>query len=63
MAVVRLVDPAEKMDLDELRVHLGDRLAPYKHPRELHVVDHIPRNHLGKVNKKTLLTALGLDKQ
>jgi hypothetical protein len=32
----------------------------YKMPRELFVVDPLPQNAMGKVNKKTLLEELGL---
>jgi acyl-coenzyme A synthetase/AMP-(fatty) acid ligase len=32
-----------------LRDFLESRLAPYKQPREVFVVEHMPRNHLGKV--------------
>jgi acyl-coenzyme A synthetase/AMP-(fatty) acid ligase len=32
-----------------VRGFLQDRLAPYKHPRVVRVVDAIPRNQLGKV--------------
>jgi acyl-CoA synthetase (AMP-forming)/AMP-acid ligase II len=38
-----------------VRGFLQDRLAPYKHPRVVRVVDAIPRNQLGKV---TLLSAV-----
>jgi malonyl-CoA/methylmalonyl-CoA synthetase len=37
--------------LDELRVFVKDRLAPYKAPREAMVVAALPRNTLGKVEK------------
>jgi acyl-CoA synthetase (AMP-forming)/AMP-acid ligase II len=30
-------------------------LSPYKHPKKYYFVNSLPRNHLGKVNKKTLL--------
>lgn len=40
---------------------LRDRLAAYKRPRKLVIVPEIPRNHMGKVNKKTLLKELGLE--
>jgi acyl-CoA synthetase (AMP-forming)/AMP-acid ligase II len=30
-------------DLAQLRAHCAGRLAPYKHPRQLVIVDHIPR--------------------
>ena len=40
--------------------HMKERMASYKLPRSLHVVTSIPRNHMGKVNKKTLLAALDI---
>lgn len=40
--------------LQALRAFLADRLAPYKHPRQLHRVDALPRNALGKVQKHRL---------
>jgi malonyl-CoA/methylmalonyl-CoA synthetase len=33
----------------ELAEFTGDRLAPYKRPRVVHVVEALPRNALGKV--------------
>lgn len=42
---------------------LQDRLAVYKQPKKVFVLDdvtEIPRNHLGKVNKKKLLTDLNI---
>jgi malonyl-CoA/methylmalonyl-CoA synthetase len=41
-------------DLATLRRFLADRLAPYKQPRLLHVVEALPRNVLGKVQKHRL---------
>ena len=38
-----------------LKPFLQDKLAHYKQPREVVIVDSIPRNHMGKVNKKSLL--------
>ena len=32
-----------ELDVDILRAHCKDRLAPYKHPRRLEVVDALPR--------------------
>ena len=43
-----------------LKQFLNDKLAHYKHPRHTVVVFEIPRNHMGKVNKKTLLKDLNI---
>ncbi|MFO0687213.1 MAG: AMP-binding protein [Myxococcota bacterium] len=44
----------EALELDALRRWVGDRLAPFKHPRALHCVEALPRNALGKVQKHRL---------
>ncbi len=43
--------------LAELRVWARDVMAPYKVPTQLRVVEAIPRNAMGKVNKKELAKA------
>ncbi|KZF01141.1 long-chain fatty acid--CoA ligase [Rhodococcus sp. EPR-157] len=53
VAVVALKD-SEDLTLDELVVWLGDHLARFKHPRELVIVDALPRNASGKVVKVAL---------
>lgn len=40
--------------LDDLRNHLEGACALFKHPRILHLVDELPRNALGKVQKHLL---------
>lgn len=45
----------------EMRKALRDRLANYKIPQVLRIVDSIPRNAMGKVNKKTLVRAVFAD--
>jgi benzoate-CoA ligase len=40
---------------EELRAFVRDRLAPYKHPREVVFLDALPRTHLGKVDRGRLL--------
>ncbi|XP_022080441.1 acyl-CoA synthetase family member 3, mitochondrial-like isoform X2 [Acanthaster planci] len=47
--------PETGLTLQELRAWAKDHMAPYTIPTELRVVDAIPRNAMGKVNKKQLL--------
>ena len=53
--------PAVPPTLEELRSFIGDRLAPYKHPRALYAVETLPRNALGKVQKHRLIGGSVLD--
>jgi malonyl-CoA/methylmalonyl-CoA synthetase len=39
---------------DELSGHVADLLTPHKRPRVVHFVDQLPRNEMGKVQKKRL---------
>jgi malonyl-CoA/methylmalonyl-CoA synthetase len=43
------------LGLDELQAFARERLAPYKVPRALRVLPALPRNAMGKVQKKQLL--------
>lgn len=42
------------LSVDSMRRHLSSKLAPYKLPKKLHKLDAIPRNAMGKVQKKLL---------
>jgi malonyl-CoA/methylmalonyl-CoA synthetase len=55
-AFVVLRDGEQAPDVAALRAWAGDRLAPFKLPRALVVLDHLPRNALGKVVKGDLPT-------
>ena len=46
---------SKEFNLKILSDFLKTRLAPYKQPKAFHFVDSIPRNALGKVNKKDLV--------
>ena len=46
------------LSLDELRAWSKERLAPYKVPRALHVLEALPRNAMGKLQKKALAELL-----
>ena len=52
------VVPAEDADpataRATMRAHLRGRLESYKHPREIHLLDDLPRTHLGKVDRGAL---------
>jgi fatty-acyl-CoA synthase len=49
-AVVAL-KPGMSVTLDEIRAHCGDRLARFKHPVRLEILDALPRTATGKVLK------------
>jgi len=50
-AVVQLRQP---VDTDELAQFVADRLAKYKVPRHIEIVDELPRDPNGKVRKRQL---------
>jgi len=69
LAVIGLADPAgwgEKvsavvilksgyaLSLDEVKAYCRNKIAGYKIPKELKIVDKIPRNHTGKIQKLAL---------
>ena len=49
-AVVAL-KPGMVVTLDDIRTHCGDRLARFKQPVRLEIIDALPRNATGKVLK------------
>ena len=59
VAVLALRDDAQPPSTaEELGAFLRDKLADYKQPRRLLLAPSLPRNAMGKVNKKTLLRDL-----
>jgi malonyl-CoA/methylmalonyl-CoA synthetase len=46
--------PGQTPDLDAIRAATGTRLARFKQPKRLEVVDELPRNTMGKVQKNLL---------
>lgn len=59
-AVVAVLAPVlgATVDVDELRQRLRERLAGYKVPRRFVLVDELPRNAMGKVQKAVLRARL-----
>ncbi len=54
VAFIEAAAGAEPPDIDELREWCHERLARFKQPRQLVVVDELPRTALGKVTKHLL---------
>jgi fatty-acyl-CoA synthase len=48
---VVVLKPGTAITIEEMRAHCGDRLARFKHPARLEIVDALPRNATGKVLK------------
>lgn len=51
--------PGETPDLDAIALDVGQTLARFKHPRKLVLVDELPRNTMGKVQKNILREEYG----
>ena len=51
-AVVR--NPSSAFDSEKLRAYAKERLAPYKVPKDILLVDDLPRNAMGKVTKPAI---------
>ena len=48
---VVVLRPGASLTLEEIKAHCGERLARFKHPARLEIVDALPRNATGKVLK------------
>ena len=57
-AVMVLRHGAASLDLKDLRTWSAERLPPYQLPTILRIVETMPRNAMGKINKKSLVTQL-----
>jgi fatty-acyl-CoA synthase len=58
MAVV-VPAPGTEVSLEDITGHLRDRLARFKHPRALRLVDELPRNVTGKISRAQLRSTYG----
>ncbi|MGA8548402.1 MAG: fatty-acid--CoA ligase FadD5 [Mycobacterium sp.] len=59
VAAVVAGDPPKSLSLEDLDEFLNERLARYKHPKGLEIVDALPRNPAGKVLKTELRARYG----
>jgi len=55
---VAFVEAETSLDVEALRAALAERLASFKIPKTIHVIEALPRNALGKVEKHRLRTLL-----
>ena len=53
---VQVRDGAQRVDVSEILAFATERLADHKVPETLKIVDKIPRNTLGKIDRQLLLT-------
>jgi malonyl-CoA/methylmalonyl-CoA synthetase len=49
-----VTEPGETATADELETHVANLLTKHKRPREVHFLDELPRNAMGKVMKREL---------
>lgn len=62
-AVVVLTQDSQNFDIRKLREWAKDKMAPYIVPTEMKVLPEIPKNAMGKVNKKSLVRdVFGIEK-
>lgn len=51
-------DPDNPPAFESIREYLADRLASYKHPKDLRIVEAFPRSGIGKIQKTVLREAV-----
>ena len=59
LAVVRRRPPGHELTIEALRAACEGKLARYKHPKHLAIVDSFPRNVTGKISKPALRAQFG----
>ncbi len=59
VAVVVAADPGAPPTVDELRAHARDRLAGFKLPEDVLVVDALPRTPMEKLDRRALQQVVG----
>jgi acyl-CoA synthetase (AMP-forming)/AMP-acid ligase II len=59
LAAFVVLKPGAQATVDELKQHVRDNLANYKVPREIVILDELPRNITGKIIRKDLLARVG----
>jgi fatty-acyl-CoA synthase len=60
VVAVLALKPGQSLDLEQLQAFASERLARYKTPRRLHLVQALPRNPTGKILKYQLREMLAV---
>lgn len=55
VAAAVVLQPSRQLEMSELRAWASDRLPSYQIPTVVEIIDRMPRNLMGKVNKKQLV--------
>ena len=58
VAAVVVLNKGTSMDLETLKEWSKDKMAKYWTPTDLKILDDMPRNTMGKVNKKELVKTI-----
>ena len=54
VAAVVVLKPGAEASEEEIRSFVKERVAPYKYPRVIRIMDELPKSHTGKVLKRAL---------
>jgi malonyl-CoA/methylmalonyl-CoA synthetase len=49
-----VLKPGVEVDLSKIDIAISDQLARFKHPKKLIILDELPRNTMGKIQKNML---------
>lgn len=59
VSAIVVLKPNTKLSLKELKDEAGKKLAPYQLPKRMLVVDEMPRNTMGKLDKRVIKKLYG----
>lgn len=61
VAVIVLKQNVKELSLDDLKAFAKTKMPPYSVPRDIKIVTEIPKNFMGKVNKRELVKVLDIE--
>ena len=54
VAAAVVFHPGKQITAEALQAYVKERVAPYKYPREIHLMDELPKSHTGKILKREI---------